>query len=145
MAKIAQQGNQGNQGNKDQQLTQRQIKILEAAQQAGLHRNIEKVCQEADIPFRSFCRWLAEDPRFKERWDHLWYNSARRHLPGAVQALAHEAQDGNVHAIKLLSELAGVYQEKKGVEISTRDGQPLFGVIMLPPVQGQNGEDEDVR
>lgn len=130
----------------DKGLTARQIKILEAAQQAGLHRNIEKVCQEADVPVRTFYRWLAQDPRFKERWDRLWYDSARRHLPGAIQALAYEAHDGNVHAIKLLSELAGVYQEKKGIEVSTKDGQPLFGVVMLPPILGQEGEEgQDVR
>lgn len=130
----------------DKGLTARQIKILEAAQRAGLHRSIEKVCQEADIPVRTFYRWLAQDLRFKERWDRLWYDSARRHLPGAVNALAHEAYGGNVHAVKLLADLAGVYQEKKGIEVSTKGGQPLFGVIMLPPILGQESEQgQDAR
>lgn len=115
---------------KDHGLTSRQIKILEAAQQAGLHRNIEKVCQEADIPVRTFYRWLAQDPQFKERWDRLWYNSARRHLPGAVQALAHEAHSGNVKAIKLLSELAGVYTSK--VDLAAKIGGEIKVVFNIP-------------
>lgn len=120
--------------------TRKQAAVLQAAQEAGLNRTITKVCEEAGVPRTRFYKWLNKDPNFKRAWEDVWYGTVRRHLPGAIQALAQRAQSGDVQAIKLMAELAGVYKEKKGVELSTRDGQPLFGVVMLPAVAQEEAE-----
>lgn len=101
----------------------KQQAVLEAAHGQGVNRTISAVCQEAGVDRTSFYKWMREDPGFVKAWDAVWYGTVRRHLPGAIQALAQKAQEGDVPAIKLLTELAGVYRgrlevESKGVPIS---------------------------
>ena len=104
----------------------KQQAVLEAAHGQGVNRTISAVCQEAGVDRTSFYKWMREDPGFVKAWDAVWYGTVRRHLPGAIQALAQKAQEGDVPAIKLLTELAGIYRDRKELESK---GVPISEVL----------------
>ncbi|MFA5091811.1 MAG: phBC6A51 family helix-turn-helix protein [Candidatus Paceibacterota bacterium] len=99
----------------------KQAAVLEAAQIAGINRNITKVCEEAHVHRKTFYEWLKTDPNFKEAWREVWHFTLERHLPGTLMALVNAAQGGDVSAIKLHCELAGAYKQKleltRGIDI----------------------------
>lgn len=82
------------------------------------------------MPRRRFYKWLEKDPNFKRAWEDVWYGTVRRHLPGAIQALAQQAQAGDVQAIKLLAELAGVHSKK--VDLAGTLGGEIRVVFNIP-------------
>lgn len=92
--------------------TPRQAKVLEAAQEAGLNRNISTICEEAGVNRTSFYRWLKEDTGFKAAWQDIWRSSITRHMPAVVAAQVRKAEEGDTNAAKLLSDLAGVLKQK---------------------------------
>jgi len=121
----------------------RQAAVLEAAQKAGLNRNITAICREADIAPSTFYRWLQNDAEFRGLWDSVWSGAIKRHLPGVVAAVIAQALKGDVKAERLVADLAGVITEKR--ELSGPGGTPLFDVIVVRPAgdgDGDGTEDE---
>ncbi len=110
--------------------TQRQSRLLEAAQDEGLDRSISVVCKAAGVPRRTAYNWL-KDPDFAAAWNDVWYGTIRRHLPGAIAALVQQAQEGDVSAIKLVCELAGVYSRRTQVG-GDHGGQPVVVQFVRP-------------
>lgn len=98
--------------------TREQQALLDTALESGIGRTITAVCEESGVPRRTYYNWM-QDPDFARAWEDAWYGTVRRHLPGAIQALSQRALEGDVPAIKLLTELAGVYRDRREV---TGDG-----------------------
>lgn len=93
----------------------KQAAVLETAMQAGLNRNITAICHAAGVSRAAFYEWLNKDAGFIEVWERVWYRSVRRHLPGAVAALVKQSQSGDVSAIRLMCDLAGITGKKSSV------------------------------
>ncbi len=103
----------------------RQARVLEAAQEAGLDRNITTVCASAGIAPSTFYRWLERDPGFVAAWESIWRGTIRRHLPGVVAAVIHQAQRGDVQAAKLVADLAGVLKgQETNVQVVVSQDRP---------------------
>ena len=88
----------------------RQKKLLDAAQKAGVNRTISQVCQEADVPRRTFYNWLDKED-FARAWDDIWRCAIVRHMPSVVAAMTGKARKGDVPAARLLADMAGVVKQ----------------------------------
>ena len=89
----------------------RQKRILEAAQEAGVSRNITAVCDEAGVPRRTFYYWLNSDADFANAWDQVWRKAITRHMPAVVAAMLGKATKGDVPAARLLADMAGAVKQ----------------------------------
>lgn len=94
----------------------RQKKILEEAQEAGLHRSVTVICEEAGIPRRTFYNWLKDDPEFADAWESIWRCAISKHLPGVIAAQIKKALTGDTAAARLLADLAGVIRQHHEIE-----------------------------
>ncbi len=120
-------------------LTPRQAKVLDTAHEAGLSRNISAICRDAGVSRRSFYRWL-DEADFAAAWDGVWRGSIRRHLPGAVAALVARALQGDVRAIRLMADLAGVLKVRQ--EVTGHSGGPLTFAAISEWAAEQEAEEE---
>jgi len=87
----------------------KQAAMLECARQAGLNRNVSKLCQEANISRTSFKRWMKTDG-FRRAWEELPKAMILDHMPGIVAAMVKRALAGEVGAAKVLLTMAGEIQ-----------------------------------
>ena len=97
----------------------RQKRILEAAQEVGLNRTITTVCEEADVPRRTFYYWLDKDPCFADAWDKVWRRAITRHMPTIIAAVVCKARKGDVPAARLLADMVGAVKQVH--EVSSTD------------------------
>ena len=110
--------------------TPKQAGVLEAAKEAGLKRTITAITEAGGVSRKTFYRWIDDDPGFADAWYSIWRGAIERHLPGAIAALVHQAQSGDVAAIRLMCDLAGVLIRRS--EVAGDQGGPVVVQFVRP-------------
>jgi hypothetical protein len=108
--------------------TPKQAAVLEAAQEAGLNRSIQRICAAANVDRRGFYRWLEKDPDFRAAWEDIWRGTIKRHMPGVVAAQFAKALAGDTPAARLVADLAGLMKQHVEADIRTEAAVDIPGV-----------------
>lgn len=92
--------------------TKAQERLLNAAQDPELYKNITELCQQTKTPRRTFYNWLQYSPEFKSYWENLWKGSISGSLPSIINAQIDRAEKGDTKAARLLVELMGLLKQQ---------------------------------
>lgn len=86
---------------------------------------IKSISIKTKIDPSTFHKWFKADKNFARWWGTLHREISVKHLAGACAALVRKANSGDVPAIRLLAEMAGVIGRDHKIEVSGPGGKPL--------------------
>ena len=116
--------------------TEAQERFLGAASEAGLSRNIKKLCSEARVSRVTFYRWFNNSEGFRDALAALPRILLAKHLPGCYAALIKQAQTGDLSALRMVFEMVGdVATQKAPGETgeATGDNRTIVQIILADP------------
>lgn len=89
-----------------------QAKVLATAIEYEGKPTVTAICEAAGVTRKTYYEWRRESPEFREQYDSLWSEALKGSITTAVKALVCEAETGDVAAIRLTMELAGLLKPK---------------------------------